>query len=122
LTQAPIKAGEISAPSADGKHVVFISNQNTPPALPNTIHVMNLDGTGIKHLTQPIGNSHDVSPNYSFDGTKIVFASDRMSSDGSLDIFTMNADGSGLTRVATGITVGGCADKNCVTPAWGRKP
>jgi Tol biopolymer transport system component len=64
----------------------------------------------------------DVYPNYSPDGAKIVFASDRMSSDGSLDIFTINADGSNLTRIATGVTVGGCADKNCVTPAWGRRP
>jgi TolB protein len=122
LTQAPIKAGEVSAPSPDGKHVAFISNQNTPAQLGNTIHVMNLDGTGIKQLTQPVGISHDVFPNYSPDGTKIVFVSDRMSSDSSLDIFTMNADGSGLTRVATGVTVGGCADENCVGPAWGRNP
>lgn len=122
LTHAVLKAGETSAPSPDGKHVAFIDNQNSPTVLANTIFVMNIDGTDIRRITNRIGTSHDVSPNYSPDGTKIVFASDRMSSDGSLDIFTMNADGSGLIRVATGITVGGCADKNCVTPAWGRKP
>jgi Tol biopolymer transport system component len=83
---------------------------------------MNVDGTGIHQLTRPVGNSHDAAPNYSPDGAKIVFASDRMSSDGSLDIFTMNAGGSHLTRIATGVTIGGCADKGCVTPAWGRKP
>jgi TolB protein len=119
LTVAPLRAGETSAPSPDGKHVAFINNQNTSGVLPNMIFVMNLDGTGIMQLTQPIGTSHDVLPNYSPDGTKIVFASDRLSSDGSVDIFTMNADGSGLTRVATGVTIGGCADKNCVCPAWG---
>jgi Tol biopolymer transport system component len=122
LTLPPLRAGEISAPSPDGKHITFISNQNTPPALANSLFVMNLDGTDIRQITEPVGTSHDVYPNYSPDGTKIVFASDRMSSDGSLDIFTMNADGSSLTRIAAGVTVGGCADLNCVTPAWGRKP
>lgn len=122
LTPADLRAGEITAPAADGKHIAFINNQNTPPALPNTIFVMNLDGSGVREITQAVGTSHDVSPNYSPDGTHIVFASDRMSADGSLDIFTMNADGSNITRIATGVTVGGCADLNCVTPAWGRKP
>ena len=122
LTAPALRAGDISAPSPDGKHLAFISYQNTLPVLPITIFVMNLDGTGIQQITQPVGNSHDMAPNYSPDGTKIVFASDRLSSDGSLDIFTMNADGTNLTRIATGVTVGGCPDVSCVTPAWGRKP
>jgi TolB protein len=122
LTPAPLKAGEVSAPAPDGKHVVFINNQNSPTALPNALFVMDIDRGEIKQITHSVGVSHDALPNYSPDGTKIVFASDRMSTDGSLDVFTVNADGSGLTRIATGVTVGGCADKNCVNPAWGRKP
>lgn len=122
LTAAALKAGEVSAPSSDGEHVVFINNQNTPPALPNALFAMDIDSGDIRQITHSVGVSHDVLPNYSPDGTKIVFASDRMSTDGSLDVFTVNADGSGLTRIATGVTVDGCADKNCVTPAWGRKP
>ena len=70
----------------------------------------------------PVGSTHDVSPNYSPDGGAIVFASDRLSSDGSLDLFTMKADGSDMQRILTGITVGGCPDNGRVTPAWGRKP
>lgn len=122
LTSAPLKAGEVSAPAADGKHVVFINNQSTPPEVSNALHVMDIDSGTITRLTHPVGVSHDVLPNYSPDGTKIVFASDRMSPDGSLDLYTINADGSSMTRIATGITVGGCPDKNCVSPAWGRKP
>jgi Tol biopolymer transport system component len=122
LTPAPLKAGEISAPSPDGEHVVFIDNQNTPPVLPNVLFQMNLDGTDIHQLTRSVGDSHDVFPNYSPDGKQIVFASDRMSSSHSLDIFTIDADGTHLTRIATGITVGGCPDTNCVNPAWGRRP
>ena len=100
LTLPPLPADEISAPSPDGKHITFISNQNTPPALANSLFVMNLDGTDIRQITEPVGTFHDVYPNYSPEGTKIVFASDRMSSDGSLDIFAMNADGSSLMRIA----------------------
>jgi len=122
LTSAPLKAGEVSAPSPDGKHIAFISNQNTPPEVLNVLFVMDFDNGKITQITHAVGTSHDVLPNYSPDGTKIVFASDRTSTDGSLDLFTINADGSGLTRIATGITVGGCPDKNCVSPAWGRKP
>jgi Tol biopolymer transport system component len=121
LTQPELRAGA-SAPSPDGRHIAFVNNVNSPTALSNSIFVMNLDGTGIHQITRPVGISHDVSENYSPDGTQIVFASDRLSTDGGLDIFTMNADGSNLVRIATGVTVGGCADDNCVTPAWGRKP
>jgi Tol biopolymer transport system component len=122
LTKPALKAGEVTAPSPDGKHVAFINNQNSPTVLTNTLFTMELDGTRLKQITNPVGISHDVAPNYSPDGTKIVFASDRMSADGSLDLFTVNVDGSELTRIATGITVGGCADKNCVNPAWGPIP
>jgi Tol biopolymer transport system component len=120
LTRAPIKAGQSSAPSTDT--VVFISNENTPPAVPNSLFRVNLDGSDVDPLTQPVGNSHDVFPNYSPSRREIVFASDRLSTDSSLDIFTMNADGSNMKRIASGVTVGGCGDTNCVTPAWGRKP
>jgi Tol biopolymer transport system component len=122
LTAASLQAGETSAPSPDGKHVVFINNQNSPTSLTNSLFVMNIDGSDIRQLTESVGTSHDVFPNYSPDGKQIVFASDRMSSDGSLEIFTINTNGSGITRIATGVTVGGCADKNCVTPGWGTKP
>ncbi len=118
LTQAPLKAGWPSAPSNDT--VVFMSNQNTSLVLPNQIYSAKLDGSNTEPLTQPVGDSHDVLPNFSPSKRKIVFASDRLASDGSLDIFTMNADGSSLQRIASGVTVGGCADKNCVSPAWGR--
>jgi Tol biopolymer transport system component len=118
LTAPPLKAGLPSAPSSD--HVVFINNQNSPTILSTTIYKMRLDGSDIDQLTQPVGISHDGWPNFSPSRQKIVFTSDRLSPDGSLDIFTMNADGSGIKRIATGVTVGGCGDQNCVNPAWGR--
>jgi TolB protein len=119
ITRAPLKAGEPSAPAKDD--VVFINNQNSPAVIPTAIFKMKLDGSDVRQLTQLVGTSHDVYPNFSPSHSKIVFASDRLSGEGNLDIFTMNSDGTGLTRVATGVTVGGCPDiVNCVNPAWGR--
>jgi tricorn protease-like protein len=120
LTSAPPKAGEPGV-SANGE-IVYINNLNSPITLPNIIFVRNLSGNVHKQLTHPVGASHDIGPNFSPDGRKIVFASDRLSSDNSLDIFIMDADGSNLTRVLSGITIGGCPSGNCVTPAWGSKP
>lgn len=120
ITQAPIKAGQPSAPAAD--NVVFTNNENTPPAVTNSLFRVNLDGSDVDQLTRPAGNSHDVFPSYSPSKRKIVFASDRLSTDASMDIFTMDADGSHMKRIASGVTVGGCPDTNCVTPTWGRKP
>jgi Tol biopolymer transport system component len=73
-------------------------------------------------LTHAAGSSHDVSPAWSPDGSRIVFVSDRLNVDGGVDIFTIKPDGSDMKRILTGITVGGCPDFGCITPAWGRKP
>jgi Tol biopolymer transport system component len=56
----------------------------------------------------------DLPYGYSPDGAKIVFVSDRMSSDGSLDLYTANSDGGNIKRIAAGLTVGGCPDRGCV--------
>jgi Tol biopolymer transport system component len=104
--------------SPDGQHILMWNHNST--SLPTSIFVMNIDGTDIDRLTHSPGH-HDLDPSYSPDGTRIVFASDRLSSNASLDLFTMNADGSDIKRIATGLTVGGCPDQNCVTPRWGPK-
>jgi TolB protein len=120
LTAPPLRAAGPTHPSHG--RIVFVNNTNNNVVVPNSLFAMNLDGSDVVQLTYPVGSTHDVSPAYSPDGGRVVFASDRLSSDGSLDLFTMKADGSDMQRILTGITVGGCPDDNCVTPAWGRKP
>ncbi len=119
-TPAPLEAGP-SDVSPDGEHVLLVSQTNT--GNPTAIYVMKLDGGDLRQLTRPGDSSSDAIPGYSPDGKKIVFVSNRLNSENSLDIFTMNADGSNITRIASGLTVGGCPDlQNCVGPNWGPKP
>ena len=113
--------------SPDSQHILLGNHGNSPPALSNDIFVMNLDGTGLTQLTHFPTIHHDGSASYSPDGTKIVFSSDRLSADvsatsfGTYDIFTMNADGSNVTRIAT--AVASCPqDGNCPNVTWGPKP
>jgi TolB protein len=58
------------------------------------IAVINADGTGLKTLTL---SKDDQDPRFSPDGLKIVFA--RRSSNGTYDLWIMNADGTGQTPI-----------------------
>jgi Tol biopolymer transport system component len=118
LTQ-PSLEGFATDVSPDGRHILLIDHQNTN--IPGSIYVMTIGGSDLTQITEPPGNSSDGMGGYSPDGKKIVFLSNRFS-PGSLDIFTMNSDGTGIQRIASGLTVGGCPDGNCVGPSWGPKP
>jgi Tol biopolymer transport system component len=113
--------------SPDGKHILLQSHQNSPPALDNSIFVMNLDGSGLKRLAKQKQFHHDLYPSYSPDGAQIMFLSDRLSTDigpdtyGTFDVFTMNGDGTNLSDILP--AAGHCPnDGNCVTPVWGVAP
>lgn len=118
LTPAWLEAGPADI-SPDGKEVVMGSQINTD--LPSSAYTVNVRSRQLRRLTYPPGNASDLPGGYSPDGRKIVFTSSRLSSNQSLDLFTMNADGTGIRRIVSGITIGGCPDGNCVTPTWGPK-
>jgi len=63
------------------------------------IYVMNANGTAIHGLTDNL--AFDFWPSWSPDGSRIAFTSDRDSQNGSvnLEIYVMNADGTGVARV-----------------------
>jgi Tol biopolymer transport system component len=104
---------EIAGPNAspDG-HSLLVFN--------TAIYVVTVSDPHTVQLTYP-GSAIDVWPSYSPDGKQIVFASSRLSSDGSLDLFVMNADGSNIHRIAAGLAAAGCQDA-CPYPSWGPKP
>jgi Tol biopolymer transport system component len=63
------------------------------------IFVMGSGGTGITQLTDPPSLCGDEAPSWSPDGTRIAFR--RFCTEQNLGIYVIDADGSGLTRLAS---------------------
>jgi Tol biopolymer transport system component len=87
--------------SPDGKKIVFSATtyyqgKSRKAELDEyDVYIINADGSGLTALTN--NPAADVNPDWSPDGTKIVFSSDRDGGDS--DIYTMDADGSDITQV-----------------------
>jgi Tol biopolymer transport system component len=96
--------------SPDGQRLAFnswanVDGMGSKPPQTRDIFVINVDGTGLTNLTQhikvegPEGTdvlADDFRPDWSPDGRKIAFTTNR---DGNLEIYLMNADGTGPTRL-----------------------
>ena len=63
------------------------------------IYLVKPNGSALRRLTQSAGA--DRGPQWSPDGSRIVFMSER---DGNSEIYVMSADGSGQTRLTTNLT------------------
>ena len=99
--------------SPDGRFIVFSSNR-VAFSNPELYRMRASDGRGLVRLTH-WGSGGDLSPgddlmgDYSPDGKRIAFVSDR---SGSYAIWTMNANGTGLRRLI------GHPGKNVAFPRW----
>ena len=106
--------------SPSGNKILF--GNRIDPSHRLAIWVVNADGSGLHQLpiTPACGGAFSdprsvscFSPGWSPDGTKIVFT--RVSANGTQqNVYTVNADGSGLTQVTTS---GGASQ-----PDWGTHP
>jgi TolB protein len=63
------------------------------------IEVIDADGTGMHALTDPPSGAEDSSPAWSPDGTKVAFV--RLAQENGFQIYTANADGTGVTQVTS---------------------
>jgi Tol biopolymer transport system component len=83
--------------SPDGSTIAFVSNRG-PDGTPSPnydIYTMKVDNpSAVARLTN--SDASESRPNYSPDGSRIVFRTDRT---GNGDIYVMNADGSGETQL-----------------------
>lgn len=78
--------------SIDGQKLVFLSNR------PGKAMIYTLDPNGVEREVKRISyvGKYNATPRFSHDGTEIVFSSWL---DNKFDLFRINADGSGLSRL-----------------------
>ena len=95
--------------SPDGSKIIFVSREGELYSTTNercTICITNSEGSNLQRLTD--GLHKDVQPCWSADGKKICFVSNI---DGNNQLYTMNVDGSGRTRLTVDTS-------NNTSPAW----
>ncbi|NCC35379.1 MAG: hypothetical protein EOM24_25710, partial [Chloroflexia bacterium] len=100
--------------SPDGSQIAFtIYQQFRADAWHSDIYVMQADGSNIRRLTRLDWASQPV---WSPDGQRIAFI---QASDGlTPGLFTMNADGSDIVQVQTGLDMGEGSGRWLAGPAW----
>ena len=88
-----------------GKNGRIAFNGVLPGTCCSEIYTARSDGSDIQRLTSTAGQNDSGLPDRSPDGQKIAFESNRTDTDGQKDvvqIYLMNADGSGLTQLTRG--------------------
>ncbi|MGH9948872.1 MAG: FG-GAP-like repeat-containing protein [Pyrinomonadaceae bacterium] len=97
--------------SPDGTNVVFVCSTGGSSFTNQNICTANADGTGRQTVTNTVSPISNSDPAFSPDSTKIAFSRWSTTSILSSDIFTINENGSGETR----LTNNGIAD---LGPIW----
>ena len=115
LTDPKLEDAHFSAWSPDGKRIAFVVGRGegfseSEIDFGSEIYVMNADGTRQRRLTR--NSSDDYSPSWSPDGTRIVYTRHNLTKycepivvSCDIDIYVMNADGSGKRRLTDNSSV-----------------
>ena len=100
--------------SPDGSRIVFSSEHEKIGKdcdwmdgcfYDDRIYVMNADGTGVRRVIKSKARGFQLAPDFSADGSRIVFFSDRNTGNlemGSAEIYSVGVDGSCLTWLTNG--------------------
>jgi len=78
--------------SPNGRLIAFTNCCGAPQ-----VWLVHPDGSGLREVTVPTSGSSSLTPVWSPDGTKLLFQ--RIDRAGSVDLLTMNADGTGVLKV-----------------------
>ena len=98
--------------SPDGERIAFVKRSD--------LYVINADATGLRLLANVTNATEAVEvPAWSPDGEKLAFSCSKKALPATrTDLCVINADGTGLKRVATEVNTG--EGRTPVTSSWGR--
>ena len=90
---------------------------------PSTIWALNLNNNTLQQLTHSTGSTFDGAPTYSPDGEKIAFFRVVLinGSYTGMYLFKMNADGTGIRQVTSGLIENCTYNLGCLFPTWAPK-
>lgn len=121
-TRVPVATQYLTQPtwSPDGLHIAYNHNEQTsadPRPTVTRIGIVDVTGSGRRDLQAPAGEAIAGDPDWSPDGSTIVFSSATVHEDAddpdiSLGIYTIGPDGSDLVRLCGPCLQGG------VAPTW----
>lgn len=84
--------------SPDSSQIVFSSDRDDPSGFHTTsLYTVNVDGSGLKKITNAVNYNNDSDPMFSPSGNKIIFSGHRNANE---EIISVNPDGAGQVNLS----------------------
>jgi Tol biopolymer transport system component len=106
------------SPDPDATTLAYTSLREETPGGGWSTDVVSLDTRTGANTILAADPGYDVQPAWSPDGRRLAFVSDREAYDIAFDIFSVNADGTGLVRLTQSFDVGSRGMQFYQHPAW----